>query len=52
MKHALFVASASPSVVVVGVPDCWVDARRLARLLKRAAANDNHRRDPLAPQAQ
>lgn len=45
MNDALLLVFASPSLVVVGVPDCWVDARRLAQSLRRAAANDNDRGD-------
>jgi hypothetical protein len=52
MNDALLLVYASPSLVVVGVPDCWVDERRLARSLQRAPANDNDRRDLVAPEAE
>jgi hypothetical protein len=52
MDHALLLVSARLSIVVVGVPDCWVDARRLAQLLRRAPANDNCDRDVAAPAAE
>jgi hypothetical protein len=32
-----------PSVVVLGIPECWIDARRIAALLRQAPANDNRR---------
>ena len=34
-------ATGLPSIVVVGIPECWVDARRVARLLRWQPANDN-----------
>jgi hypothetical protein len=43
---------ACPSVVVVGVPECWVDARRVARLLRWQPANDNERRYVVAGAAE
>ena len=52
MNDALLLVAASPSLVVVGVPDCWVDARRLAQSLRRSPANDNDRHDLLAPEAE
>lgn len=51
MKEALHLVWADPSLVVVGVPDCWVDARSLAQSLQRAPANDNDRRALVAPEA-
>jgi hypothetical protein len=33
-----------PSIVVAGIPECWVDAGRIARLLRSPPANDNGRR--------
>lgn len=36
--------SVRPLIVVVGIPDCWLDPRRIARLLRRQPANDNGRR--------
>jgi len=39
---------ALPSIVVVGIPECWVDAGRVARLLRRQPANDNGCRDVVA----
>ena len=43
---------ACPSVVVVGVPECWVDTRRVARLLRWQPANDNERRHVVAGAAE
>jgi hypothetical protein len=43
---------ACPSVVVVGIPECWVDARRVARLLRWQPANDNERRYVVAGAAE
>ena len=37
-----------PSIVVVGIPECWVDARRVARLLRWQPANDNDCRNVVA----
>jgi hypothetical protein len=45
MGTALLFVLARPSVLVVGVPDCWVDPRRLNLWLRRSPANDNGRRD-------
>lgn len=33
------------SIVVVGIPECWVDVRRVAELVRRQPANDNGRPD-------
>jgi len=33
--------SPRPCVVVVGVPQCWVDVSRVAQLLARPPSNDN-----------
>jgi len=43
MGNALLLVLARPSVLVAGVPDCWVDARRLNLWLRRSPANDNAR---------
>lgn len=43
MGNALLLVLARPSVVVAGIPDCWVDARRLNQWLHRSPANDNGR---------
>jgi hypothetical protein len=37
-----------PSVVVVGIPECWLDARRVAQLLRPQPANDNGRGNAVA----
>ena len=49
MGNALLLVLARPSVIVAGVPDCWVDARRLAQWLRRSPANDDGRRDVVPP---
>jgi hypothetical protein len=43
MGIPLLLVLATPSVVVAGVPDCWVDTRRLNQWLRRSPANDNGR---------
>ena len=43
---------ACPAVVVVGIPECWVDARRVTRLLRWQPANDNERRYVVAGAAE
>jgi hypothetical protein len=43
MGNALLLVLARPSVVVAGVPDCWIDAQRLNQWLRRSPANDNGR---------
>jgi hypothetical protein len=52
MDDALLLVCAPALVVVVGVPECWVDARRLARCLRRAAANDNGHRGLVVPEGE
>jgi len=52
MRNALLLVSVPTMVVVVGVPDCWVDARRLARWLRRAAANDDGHRGLVVPEGE
>lgn len=37
----LLSTSSRPCLVVVGVPQCWIDVRRVARRLVRFVANDN-----------
>jgi len=43
MGNALLLVLARPSIIVVGVPDCWVDSHRLNQWLRRSPANDNGR---------
>lgn len=43
MGNALLLVLAHPWVMVAGVPDCWVDPRRLNQWLRRSPANDNGR---------
>ena len=52
MDDALLLVCAPALVVGVGVPECWVDARRLARCLRRAAANDNGHRGLVVPEGE
>ena len=49
MDDALLLLCAPASVVNIGVPECWVDARRVARWLRRDAANDNSHSTLLVP---
>lgn len=44
MGNALLLVLARPTVLVAGIPDCWVDVRRVNELLRRSPANDNGRR--------
>ena len=43
MAPALLLVLSRPSVLVAGIPDCWVDTRRVNHLLRRSPANDNGR---------